>query len=254
MCQEQALPPLDSWEAAGLELIAFPADQPAAFRQHWWQELTGVSEFDSTRKKAERVDAGTYQGRHLRLTMDPLRCSWALMPAIEIDAEGVSLPVVGAYPEARQWFEELMVRWLTELCPPVTRIAFAARLVQRTESREHAYRLLGRYLPRVEVDPEAWEFQYRINRRRATTTGIPDLAINRLATWNAVRFNLQAAFGIKNAGLIKSVSRNFDACMLAVDINTDQEYRGNLPQEQLPAIWRELVSLGTEIATRGDVR
>jgi hypothetical protein len=43
------------------------------------------------------------------------------------------------------------------------------------------------------------------------------------------------------------------ACRLELDINTPQSFQNELPYDQLNNIFQELVDLGREIATEGDI-
>lgn len=243
------------WRAANLELIAFVADgPPSAIEQNWWADLTG-GDCESVRRRNERVDSGNYRGTHLRVSADLIRIRWGVGPVVQVDAaEGFGLPPdIGGYAESREWFGDLMERWIRESCPPISRISFVGKLAHWTEGREESYHVLDRYLPSVDVDPTASEFQYRINRPRQSTTAVDGLWINRLCTWSAVVFQLQmqvSAGGVSP----RQVTQDYNGCLLQMDINTFQDYDGNLPHEQVPAIWRELMLLGDEIARAGDVR
>jgi hypothetical protein len=44
------------------------------------------------------------------------------------------------------------------------------------------------------------------------------------------------------------------AVRLDLDINTTADFSSELPSEQLPKIFRELIELGREIAREGDVK
>jgi hypothetical protein len=42
-------------------------------------------------------------------------------------------------------------------------------------------------------------------------------------------------------------------CRLELDINTAEDFVGELPHEPLPDLFQELTKLGLEIATQGDI-
>jgi hypothetical protein len=111
----------------------------------------------------------------------------------------------------------------------------------------------------MDIDPQSSDLLYRINRKVRSQSGVEELAINRLMTWSAGRFEVQIRallpeeIGQQGAGQLAHAERH--ACLLELDINTVPEPQDRiLPREDLPRIFDELVALGVEIATRGDYR
>jgi hypothetical protein len=51
---------------------------------------------------------------------------------------------------------------------------------------------------------------------------------------------------------VYSAQQNF-SCRVEVDINTSQDFQGELPQVLLPKILEELINLGQEIIREGDI-
>jgi hypothetical protein len=113
--------------------------------------------------------------------------------------------------------------------------------------------MLDRYLRWVEIDPQSSEFLYRINRR-ATSTVIQGMSINRLSTWLMGKFAVLVR--IVDGGHPEQQIQPTEtfACAVELDINTAPEFQGPLPHADLPRIFGELVASGVEIATRGDAR
>jgi hypothetical protein len=109
-----------------------------------------------------------------------------------------------------------------------------------------------------QTNPQSFDFLYRVNRRRDSAV-LPDLSINRLATWSVGQFVLEVqerVLGEVREDVEAPVARTETyACILELDINTvpAPEIRV-LPGQELPRLFGELVDLGIEIATHGDVR
>ncbi len=240
------------WQAQYLRLIAFPTQPHVGVDQHWWTDLTGAESESTTRKRHEREEQGPFEGAILSLSIDLVRIQWTANP--RIDENQVQMPpTVGAFGERQAWFRGLMERWL-EQCPEISRLAFACLLLQPVESREVGYETLNRYLRWVDIDPQSSDFMYRINRRRESAA-VPGLSINRLGTWSVGRFvEVEAQIGPPGvtAQIVPQIAH---ACALELDVNTVPEPANRiLPHQNLPRLFGELVDLGIDIATHGDVR
>jgi hypothetical protein len=247
-------PDASVWQAQNLRLIVFPVDAQLPLQRDWWRELTGNEPDTALRKRMEREEGGLYEGVQLIVSLDPLRIQWTAAAPIDPQNLPEQTPLLGAFLEKREWFRNLMDRWLT-MCPPVKRVAFLGTLFQRVSSHDEGYARLDQYLPHVEVHPDSSDFMYRVNRRRPSRLGIPDLAINRLCTWSVAKITTDLAALIP-PGVRRAVERSEEYyCALELDVNTIHEYPGSqLPQDRLVAILHELIDLATEVATRGDVR
>lgn len=250
-------PAVELWQAHYLRLIAFPVEPPYPIQENWWQDLTGSPPDNSTDQKPKRTreQSGPHAGGQLALTVDQLRVTWTLLPNVSAEemvtmAEG--LKGLGSFAERRGPFVELMQRWLAS-CPPVTRLAFVADLFQPAENRVAAYRLLDRYLRHVEVNPEGSDsLLYRINRP-TTSENVPSLAINRLATWAAVRTETIKGSGMVGAPAFHTERGEWNAIRVELDINTSLEFAGGrLPQDELAAVFAEMAEMGHKIAASGD--
>ncbi|MEX2174144.1 MAG: hypothetical protein WD872_07265 [Pirellulaceae bacterium] len=246
------VPLVDFWQASNLELIGFPIEPERALEQSWWESLAGA-DYESTRKRHERVDVGAFDEKSLFLTIDALRVKWTLGPLVKISAaDGVgAVPFAGPFPETCGRFSSLMARWLNDSCPPIRRLAFGAKLLIPTEGREPSYELLDRWLSAVKVDQSSTDFQYRINRKRSSASGLSGLEINRLSTWSAVK--MEVGMQVMASGAARAISRETYGCMLQIDINTHAERKEELPRDRLLPLWEELVRFGSEIAALGDV-
>lgn len=251
------LPDPSRWQAQYMRLIAFPTEPHASVEQQWWQDLTGLEVESSLRKKHERADTGLFQGVSLALEIDLLRVVWTASPRIDAGNPPEQLPTLGPFLERREWFQELMSRWLQHHCPPIKRLAFASELIHPVDDHRSAYLLLDQYLRKIEVDPDTSDFLYRINRRTPSSTGIPNLFINRLTTWTAGQYTIEIRAGLAGQQWAEAdraiIQKKQYFCALALDINTIPDFPGGvLPHDELSRIFNELVNLGVAIATQGD--
>jgi hypothetical protein len=237
-----------AWQLEFARLIAFPADPPLFMDQHWWEDLASEQppDFVSTRKKHTREDRGSFQGTVLSLTVDLRRVEWLIQPLGEFGDLPGNLPTLGPFRDKIDWFVELLSHWLTSSCPPLVRLAFAAKLLQPAATQQEAYRVLAAHLPAVNLDPNPNDFFFQINRRK-TSTVVAGLPINRVSTWS----KMNVTFSVEPGTPFTWPDNCYTA--LELDINTAPEKTDILPSESLPRLFRELASLGVEIAERGDI-
>lgn len=253
-----ALPPLESWQAVNFRVTAFPAERVKTDTLSWWSDLVGhqPETVTSRPKTGQRAEAGELQGRQLLLQVEPERIDWILAPAVTPGEEVVDvLPVAGMFPEVSGVFLETMLRWMPH-CPKLTRLALGAVLAQPAEDRKTGYIQIAHYVPGVAaaIDPErSSDFLFQINRPRASTSGVANLAINRLTKWSVLLFQRFHMTLDKSQVTTTGYTAKQSACRLELDINTAPGYSGILPQESLPAILAELFDLAKEIAANGDV-
>lgn len=240
------LPTVSTWRVEFARLIAFPASPAVFLDQTWWSDLAGEqpADFVSTRKKELRDDRGSFQGALLSLTVDFRRVIWEARPPAVVDQSGNFPTFDGPIREKLDWFVALLNPWLTTSCPPLHRLAFSAKLLQPAVTQEEAYRVLAAHLPTVSLDPPPSDFLLQINRRKEKSDVVDGLPINRVSTWS----KMNAAVLLEGKAF-KWPEKCYSA--LELDINTAPE-RADLPLDALPRLFRELASLGIELAERGD--
>ena len=249
------LPDATEWHAQYLRAIAFTVDSHVSDDQNWWRDVTGSDPETSTRKPQSRVDSGVVEGSSLVLEVNPLRVQWTLSPHLDPENLPTSFPTLGPVHQRRGPFTELVSRWLQD-APAIKRLAFAGNLLQFAHTREECYKRLDQYLSHTDVDPSTSDFMYRVNRRRASGTGIPELDVNRLCTWACVTLSFGMHVQSLPSGDSRDVSIGEDqhACTLELDINTVPDSAGaELPQDRLTDILVELAEYGLEIAEIGDI-
>ncbi|NOT54676.1 MAG: hypothetical protein HOP18_08750 [Deltaproteobacteria bacterium] len=161
--------------------------------------------------------------------------------------------MIGSLPESLNTFSQLMTRWLESgECPVTHRLAFGAMLWQPVDDEKTGYRQLAAYLPGLQLSLEgATDFLYRINRARNSRSEIAGLKINRLSKWSVSAWTIAELPLVPETRL--RVRQKGTGCQLELDINTHPDFSGDLPQDQLGQIFRELVTLGQEIAKEGDI-
>lgn len=240
------------WAAASLRLTAFQVDSVDG--QDWWQSVVGEDPETETKKNKGLFYevAGPIDSRVLSLSIDPVKISWILAPAVDMEfVLGEDWPSLGPFPEALTDFRSLLNRWL-ETCPAIKRLAVGVVLLLPAQDGPAGYRKLNELLSTVKVDPESSDFQYRVNRPRPSSSGVPDLRINRLTTWSAVR--LQRKLEADGNPVSTDLPSTQYASRLELDINTPHSRDDALPHEKLPSLFEELSSLALEIAACGDIR
>ena len=247
--------PLD-WQVENLRMTAFPS--PSAefnLETDWWTDLIGVPPETSIRRARQGIlhQEGQFEEhKRLILTIQPNRINW-LFAAIEAEEES-TLPIAGSFEEMLGIFLPLIHRWFEfDTCPPLSRLAFGAVLLFPVDTRQLGYQQLDRLLPSIELDTEGIsDFLFQINRPRDDITQIEGLQINRLTKWSVI--TLRQVNLILGQMSMKTLERQeVFACRLELDINTHQDFNGELQPEQLPELFNELVDLGREIAGKGDV-
>jgi hypothetical protein len=242
------------WQAESLRLTAFLSPSAQIGEQHWWKTLIG--EFPDSKISQPRTGIEQEEGRFkddkvegkLVLMIQPTRIDWQLVP-LDIPDSGFS--ITGSFLNSLDSFLSLMLRWL-EKAPPIQRLAFGAGLFQMVNSSQEGYKRISNYLP-FKVDEDSSDFLYQINRpRKSTNAEISNLTINRLSRWN---LSLLASFVFSPSQPTPYITNLAQiAVRLDLDINTTADFSIELPSEQLPSIFRELIELGREITSEGDVK
>lgn len=246
----------DEWQVENLRLSVFLVDaiNPTEIRP--WESLFGNAPDELRIQQQQQLvtEEGPFLNGRLRVEARNNRFDWRFFP----DPKNLpyELPVLGPYADLESRFRDLMLKWLPS-CPPVHRVAYGGVLLLPTEGLPDAYRKLNDLLPVVEIDPEnTQDLTYRINRRRNSRCGIEGLKVNRLSTWSAVQI-LDAVIDIPVSGhrppKMTQLPNPRSLCRLELDINTTPEFVGRFDKDLVPQIFIELIDLGNEIASKGDV-
>jgi hypothetical protein len=117
-----------------------------------------------------------------------------------------------------------------------------------------SYQKLSEFLPRIWIDPVgSTDFGYQVNRPRKSLT-IDGQRIQRLSKWSASLsglIQLQVAPLVSQQSAILQEGQN--ACRIEIDISTDPLIAEPLPAAKLAPILDELIQLGLEITSQGDI-
>jgi hypothetical protein len=246
---------LHEWNAETLRLTLFTSAVIEVAGLSWWESVVGEPpEAHNLRPREGRLEES---GRildgtcNLTLQCEPQRIDWLLIPVIVADQELTDFPSFATLPEALGLFRRLLVPWLVH-APPSKRLAFGCVLTHPAEDRAQGYRWIANLLPSITLDPEgSSDFNYSINRPRPTRADINGFVINRLSKWSVAKLrsiHLQLPQGPKAL-----LAPELIACRLELDINTAPEFSGEFSANDSEPIVYELIELGTEIATAGDV-
>lgn len=244
------------WQAHSLRLTSFRFGSWPDEALRPWEKIVGRPPDEKVERPRDGsvLETGDLEGGRLTWKIDPTRADWFFIAETEPEEEAISS--LGAFPDVLKGFSELMQCWLED-SPLVQRLAFGAILIKPADDRTAGYRMLEDYLAAVEIDPEtSSDFLYQINRRRASKLGIDGLQINRLSKWSVIRFTSLVAMiagGERPSIETMQTTAPLSACRLELDISTMPEWKGELPHDGLPEVFHELVTLGQEIAEKGDI-
>ncbi len=249
------------WETQVLRMTAFPAKDTnfnyPATEPSWWEQLVG--EPPALKAAEPRIQAHREEGPIgsgiLKMTLFPARIDWLLEASDpEPQDEIPGPPSVGDFIGALGIFKPLMTKWIVSLSlQPISRLAFGATLLHRVPSQQKGYELLSSCLPDVNLDSQSSsEFMYQINRPRCSRSVADSLDINRLSRWSVMGFATLGVMVNKDQSR-SSISEPIFACSLVLDINTSEDRSEEIDKKTLSAIFQELVDLGKEIASHGDI-
>lgn len=242
--------PISSWHPQLLRFTAFPKAPIDNAELGWWKNTVGSPpENVSSNARIElRQEEGETKLGHLVLAILPMRIDWLLPEELE-------KPETLTPDESLNEFHAYVERWL-EMAPIMQRLAFGAVIEVPMQNRPSGYRQLSPYLPFVQIDADASsDFLYQINRPRDSTSGIQGLRINRLSKWSvSVKVSSVAPVIAGQQELRIVPTREKYACRLELDINSVPQSEIEFSKEAAATVVRELLVLGLEIASKGDVK
>jgi len=248
--------PIDNkdWLGEVFRLTVFFLTPGKIDTSNWWQLATG--ELPEVRNSQPKIgvlqEEGEYKGGRLALTTQPDRADWLFLPSFDKEMGVPDFGQLKPYISSIDILTKLVIDWL-KVTPPLSRVAFGMVLHHPVPDRSTGYRELAKYLTMVQIDPEnSSDFLYQINRRRLSSI-ITSLPLNRLTKWavanvDSRQFSLGLGIPLQT---IESTNQHF--VRLELDVNTAQEFRKQLPSDQIPLVFEELVNLAKELADKGDV-
>ncbi len=244
---------MTDWQVESLRLALFRA-KPIETVTPLWETLTGEKpeKVDSQPRAKIIIESGNVVLGSLTHISDPVRISWNLSPSQEQQQRTASFPTLGSLFETKGQFIKMMNDWLSsDAVPETNRIALGSVSIIVNDNRASAYKQLSALLHHVKIDIEnSTDFLYQINRPIQSTFE-PDLMINRLSKWNAVRVTgLGLLIGEKPE--VIPDKKGYVATRLELDINTHQSNKRIFSKEKLIPLLQELSKLGDQISTEGD--
>lgn len=245
-----AHPKKTDWQAESVRATAFPSPGSGPHdNSTWWETIVGEPPENriSQPKVGVLQEQGHFSNGMLTLISQPSRIDWLFTQTNPSETSWSLEECVGI-------FQPVIERWLIS-APGVQRLAFGAVLRLPVDDRKQGYEALSGFLHNVKLDPEgSSEFLFQINRPRKSET-IEGLSINRLSKWSVALLH-QATYSVQppQAAPFELMSHEESAfCRLELDVNTMPDVDGELSAEILAQIFDELVTLGKEIASKGDI-
>ncbi|MGA2160388.1 MAG: hypothetical protein ABSG90_14395 [Dehalococcoidia bacterium] len=238
-------PDIGTWQAELLRLTSFFSAQDEG--SDWWEKVVGETPENviSQPKMQLHQTEGPFNGGRLVLQKGLLRFDWLLMPnPFGTLEEGI--PVLGQFMEINDGFVNLMMSWLKMDTPDIVRLAFGAVLSRPVPDRQSGYKELSAYLP-FELDDRSSDFLYQINRPRPCAT-IRSLEINRLSRWSVSMWRL----ALRPLPAVSNVTEQYKT-RLELDVSSSAAISEPIPREALIPLFLEIVDIGKEIASQGDI-
>lgn len=249
--------PISNWQVRVLRCTAFYNPDEQFDISGWWAEMMGdLPEKEIKKAKAGiSIEEGPCKEGDLTLTKSPIAVDLRLHLADKLPDEINGIPTIGNFEERCPEYVALVKKMFdVATFPSVKRLAFGSIINFPSKDQQDAYTKLSAYIKNVKIDPvKSRDIIYRINRRRISKIAIPGLDINRLSTWNVIKYQAVAASLVSEKMTTTKVSEISYACQLQIDINTSEESENELPKEKLGEIFDELVDMGKEIISQGDI-
>ena len=246
--------PGPAWQTENLRLSVFLTEPSYPEQLELWTQVVGAEPATvNTQGVGDQrviVQEGPFLGARMRAEVRADRIDWLLVPSPPDGTPG-NKPTAGPYNAIIPLFRERCLDWLDRASVTVNRMAYGAQLSIEPADRTSTLATLAGLLPTVRVDAEnTWDFDYSINRRQSSQS-IENLMINRLSKWSLAREIVGQIKLSDTSGPQTITTKTLYFPQLVLDINTIPEHSGSL--DHLGSILEELVTLGTEIATKGDV-
>ncbi|MBW7990283.1 MAG: hypothetical protein FVQ84_09750 [Planctomycetes bacterium] len=249
--------PISDWQVQVLRCTAFYAPDQQFDISGWWAEMVGdLPETETKRvKEGLRIEEGPYKEGKLTLAKSPIAVDLRFQLGEQLPDEVNGVPTIGNFEEKCLEYIDLVKNKLFKMAtfPLITRLAFGSIINLPSKDHKTGYTQLSEYIRGIQIDPNSSDFLYQINRRRASNTRIEGLDINRLSKWSLAKYQaIITSFGGGKTKATENAPRY--ACRLEIDISTGQEFTDLLPKENLGDIYDELVDMGKEIISRGDIK
>ena len=247
---------MSDWQVQVLRCTAFYAPDQQFDISGWWAEMVGDLPETEIKKVKDglSIEEGPYKEGKLTLARSPIAVDLRFQLGEKLPDEVNGIATIGNFEEKCPEYIDLVKNKLFNVTtfPVVTRLAFGSIINLPSKDHKTGYTQLSEYIKSIQIDANSRDFFYQINRRRTSKTGIKGLDINRLSKWSVATYRaITASFGIGTMTATENAARY--ACRLEIDISTCQEFKDLLPKENLGDIFDELVEMGKEIISQGDI-
>jgi len=244
-----------NWRSESLRVTLFTQGGVELPASDWWLAVVGEPPESKTERLRESIQTmeGHLGKAKLILNVIANRVDWILGSDPNLDQELTESPNVGPYPDALDSFGDKIFPWV-KTGPALTRFAWGMTLSQPVPDRVAGYRKLQEFLPSLKLDPEnSSDLLYQINRPRKSKI-VEGLAVNRLQKWSVIALHtLRFQVGATQAQVQQRLDEVVHGCRVELDINTSENRTEVLPKERVGDLLQELVRLGDEILTKGDI-
>ncbi len=241
------------WQVETLRISVFPVEIDSVSPSKLWAAHVGEPEPEI------HIQPGTtnqrnakYMNGDLYLIKTKSQIDWRYV--LPLDASNIEndLPVWGNLDNELTAFVEFSKSFLQNITIlPVNRLAFGAVLMKAERDVQSVYNRLGDLLPRLDLDNVA-DFGYVISRQRKSEV-LNELNINRLSRWHMATLERNISTLDPEEDIGKHAIERLFAARLELDINSSPDNNSPLPSNSLVPAIEELISMGLEIASMGDI-
>jgi len=241
------------WLVQSVRLSMFVTPEALRVEAPSWEALTDAApENRAAKRSIVSAEEGPFGGGRLRLQVQqapPPRIDLLFAPrSLGAGTEGP--PTIGTFNDVANSIREPSGRLLRSGIETV-RIALGVVHIQPASDWADAGRIIQAAAGPARLNlTDARDFLYRVNRPRPSRA-VPELRINRLATWSGVIWQevlIDVASGQSSGGGVAGVSAG-----LETDFSTDEGRREPIPIPQRLQLLEELHQLTVEVASNGDV-
>ncbi len=243
----------ENWQVESLRITAFPVENESVSPSKLWETHVGEPEPEihiQPGKINQRNAKQEYGDIYLVKTVNQIEWRFVVSPSADLNEQ--SHPVWGDLEHGVHEIRELSNSLLQDCnILPLSRLAFGAELISPTLELNTIREQLSGLLPRMDL-AKVVDFAYQVNRIRESNS-VDGLHINRLSRWNVATIvrndsTLDSSLDIEQ----RRTSRIY-AARLVLDINTVPIDNRQLPTDSLLNTFEELLRMGLEISSQGDI-
>ena len=242
------------WQVESLRISVFPDEMETISPSKLWELHISDTEPEihiqpgkTNQRNAKHENGDMY------LVKTANQVDWRYVLTLDDSSDERDLPAWGDFEHELDGFIGFSTDFLQNPdVLPLNRLAFGAVLMKPTLDAPKTHRHLKGFLPKLDLEDSA-DFGYTISRRRSSNV-VTALQINRLNRWHVATINRNTSTLDPAADAKEHRLEQFFAARLELDINTvPLEKDERLNSALLPDLFEELVDMGMEISTKGDM-